>query len=131
MDIHKNARLTLRRREELVQHVHAQKTLKWAAARFSVTAKTAAKWVHRYRALGATGLLDRSQKASAQIICASYGQDLASKHSLDCRTLMASAWYKSLFPTRLASQKQSVQEFLTTRNGFRLATSEQKSTRGS
>jgi predicted phage terminase large subunit-like protein len=60
---------------------------------------------------------------SAQIICASYGQDLASKHSLDCRTLMASAWYKSLFPTRLASQKQSVQEFLTTRNGFRLATS--------
>lgn len=60
---------------------------------------------------------------SAQVICASYGQDLASKHSLDCRTLMASDWYKCLFPTRLASQKQSVQEFLTTRNGFRLATS--------
>jgi predicted phage terminase large subunit-like protein len=60
---------------------------------------------------------------SAQIICASYGQDLANKLSLDCRTLMTSEWYRGLFPTRLAPQKQSVQEFLTTQNGFRLATS--------
>jgi hypothetical protein len=60
---------------------------------------------------------------SAQIICASYGQDLASKHSLDCRTLMSSSWCMNLFPTRLAPQKQSVQEFLTTANGFRIATS--------
>jgi predicted phage terminase large subunit-like protein len=60
---------------------------------------------------------------SAQIICASYGQDLASKHSLDCRTVMTSEWYKTLFPTRLAPQKQSVQEFQTVQSGFRLATS--------
>lgn len=60
---------------------------------------------------------------TAQIICASYGQDLANKHSLDCRTLMASPWYQRLFPTRLAPQKQSLQEFLTTEGGFRLATS--------
>jgi predicted phage terminase large subunit-like protein len=60
---------------------------------------------------------------SAQIICASYGQDLANKHSSDCRTVITSRWYRSLFPTRLAAQKQSVQEFLTTQNGFRLATS--------
>ena len=61
---------------------------------------------------------------STQIICASYGQDLANKHALDCRTLMASAWYEHLFPgTRLSSQKQSVQEFATTRNGYRLAAS--------
>jgi predicted phage terminase large subunit-like protein len=60
---------------------------------------------------------------SAQIICASYGQDLANKHSLDCRTVMTSECFRSLFPTRLAPQKQSVQEFLTTQNGFRLATS--------
>jgi predicted phage terminase large subunit-like protein len=60
---------------------------------------------------------------SAQIISASYGQDLANKHSLDCRTLMTSEWYRGLFPTRLAPHKQSVQEFLTTQNGFRLATS--------
>ncbi|MGA2103356.1 MAG: phage terminase large subunit [Candidatus Sulfotelmatobacter sp.] len=60
---------------------------------------------------------------SAQIICASYGQNLADKHSLDCRTLMTSEWYRRLFPTRLSGHKQSVQEFLTTQNGFRLATS--------
>ena len=62
MDIHKNARLTLRRREELVQQVTGEETLKRAAARFNVTAKTAAKWVHRYRALGSPGLLDRSSR---------------------------------------------------------------------
>ena len=74
MDIHKNARLTLRRREELVQQFTADQTLKRAAARFNVTAKTAAKWVHRYRAVGARGLLDRSsrplrspRKTSAQL----------------------------------------------------------------
>jgi len=62
-------------------------------------------------------------KPSAKIICASYGQDLADKHSLDCRTLMASEWYRRLFQVRLSPQKQSVQEFLTTANGSRLATS--------
>jgi predicted phage terminase large subunit-like protein len=36
---------------------------------------------------------------------------------------MASVWYRSLFSTRLSPQKQSIQEFLTTQNGFRLATS--------
>jgi hypothetical protein len=63
-------------------------------------------------------------KPSAQIICASYGQDLANKHFLDCRNLMSSAWYRTLFPdARLSPQKQSLQEFVTTQNGFRLATS--------
>jgi leucine-zipper of insertion element IS481/Integrase core domain len=62
MDIHKNARLTLRRREELVQQVSGEETLKRAAARFNVSAKTVAKWVHRYRALGSPGLLDRSSR---------------------------------------------------------------------
>jgi predicted phage terminase large subunit-like protein len=60
---------------------------------------------------------------SAQIICASYAEALAHKYSLDCRNLMMSPWYTSLFATRLSSQKQSVQEFVTTQNGFRLATS--------
>jgi predicted phage terminase large subunit-like protein len=36
---------------------------------------------------------------------------------------MASEWYKSVFPTRLSPQKQSLQEFLTTQGGFRLSTS--------
>jgi predicted phage terminase large subunit-like protein len=61
---------------------------------------------------------------AAQIICASYGQELANKHALDCRTILASAWYQALFPhTRLSSERQAVQEFITTQLGFRLSTS--------
>jgi predicted phage terminase large subunit-like protein len=59
----------------------------------------------------------------AQIICASYSQELASKLSLDCRTLMSAPWYQRLFPTRLSPQKQAVSEFMTTGKGYRLATS--------
>src|ERR1700733_8897623 len=61
---------------------------------------------------------------TAQIICASYGQDLANKHAMDCRTIMNSSWYQRLFPhTRLSSQRQALQELITTRQGFRLSTS--------
>jgi hypothetical protein len=61
---------------------------------------------------------------AAQIICASYGQELSDKHARDCRTLMGSASYQRLFPrTRLSSEKQSVNEFLTTSQGFRMSTS--------
>ena len=60
---------------------------------------------------------------SKEVICASYSQDLANKHAIDCRTLMASAFYKSLFPTRLSSQRQAVGEFMTTERGVRLSTS--------
>ena len=62
-------------------------------------------------------------KPSAQIICASYGQDLADKLALDCRSLMNSDWYGRLFPTRLSTQRQAVSEFMTEAQGFRLATS--------
>ena len=59
-----------------------------------------------------------------QIICASYGQDLADKHGLDSRTLMSSAFYKNLFPkTALAPNKTSVSDFMTTAKGGRMATS--------
>jgi predicted phage terminase large subunit-like protein len=59
-----------------------------------------------------------------QIICASYGQDLADKHARDSRTLMASSFYRSLFPvTKLSPEKQSVGEFMTTEQGFRMSTS--------
>jgi len=61
---------------------------------------------------------------SKQIICASYGQDLADKHARDCRTLMMSDFYQALFPrTRLSPEKQSVNDFLTTAQGFRMSTS--------
>ena len=61
---------------------------------------------------------------TAQVICASYGQDLANKHAMDCRTILNSAWYRALFPrTRLSSERQALQEFITTQQGFRLSTS--------
>jgi predicted phage terminase large subunit-like protein len=60
---------------------------------------------------------------SAQIICASYAQELANKHAMDCRSLFVSDWYQGLFPTRLSSERQAVPEFVTTRKGFRMATS--------
>jgi predicted phage terminase large subunit-like protein len=62
-------------------------------------------------------------KPSTQIICASYAQDLANKHAIDSRAIISSQWYQSLFPTRLSSHRQAIQEFVTTQQGFRLATS--------
>ncbi len=61
---------------------------------------------------------------SIQIIGASYGQELADKHARDCRRLMASAFYRRLFPgAALSADKQSVNEFTTTAQGFRMSTS--------
>jgi predicted phage terminase large subunit-like protein len=58
------------------------------------------------------------------IICASYGQDLADKLARDTRTIMSSSFYGDLFPgTVLSTSKQSVNDFVTTRQGFRMATS--------
>src|SRR5438876_2021643 len=60
---------------------------------------------------------------SAQILCVSYAQDLADKLARDCRSIMMSPWYRRIFWTRLAPHCQAVQEFITTRQGYRLATS--------
>jgi predicted phage terminase large subunit-like protein len=60
---------------------------------------------------------------SAQILCVSYAQELADKLARDCRAIMMSAWYRRLFPTRLAAHRQAVQEFLTTAQGYRLSVS--------
>ena len=63
MDLHQNARLTFRSREALAQMVvNHSVTLKAAAAAFNVSAKTAAKWVRRYREQGLAGLKDRSSR---------------------------------------------------------------------
>jgi len=59
---------------------------------------------------------------SNHVICVSYGQDLADKLARDCRRVMQSAWYKSLFPTRLAD-RLAVHDFTTTLLGTRMATS--------
>src|SRR5208282_5031932 len=60
---------------------------------------------------------------SMQIVCVSYAQDLADKLSRDCRRIVASDWYRHIFPTRLAPRHQAVPEFETTAQGCRIATS--------
>jgi len=60
---------------------------------------------------------------SRQIICASYAQDLSDKLARDCRALMTAPFYRALFATRLAADRQAVADFATTRGGFRFATS--------
>lgn len=62
--------------------------------------------------------------SSKQIICASYGQDLADKHARDTRIIMASSFYRRAFPgTRLSQLKQTVDDFMTTKGGCRMSTS--------
>jgi predicted phage terminase large subunit-like protein len=61
---------------------------------------------------------------SARIICASYGSDLSIKLANDCRAIIQCSWYPHVFPTtRISSSKNTETEILTTRHGYRLATS--------
>jgi len=63
MNIHKNARLTLVRRREMVQDVVEYKlTLTAAAAAHAVSVPTVRKWVGRYLAQGEAGLRDGSSR---------------------------------------------------------------------
>jgi transposase InsO family protein len=63
MDLHQNARLTFRSREALAKKIMIERlTVNAAAAAFTVSRKTAAKWVRRYRTLGLPGLRDRSSR---------------------------------------------------------------------
>jgi transposase InsO family protein len=61
MELHANAALSLRQRERMVCRVIEQGwPLAKAAAAAEVSGRTCSKWVARYRAEGAAGLLDRS-----------------------------------------------------------------------
>jgi transposase len=63
MDLHQDARLTFRSREALAKKLMIERlTVNAAAVAFIVSRKTAAKWVGRYRALGLSGLRDRSSR---------------------------------------------------------------------
>lgn len=63
MDYHQNARLTIHSREQLARKVLAEGwTVEQAATGFRVSARTAAKWVGRYREHGWAGLKDRSSR---------------------------------------------------------------------
>jgi predicted phage terminase large subunit-like protein len=59
-----------------------------------------------------------------RIMCASYSNILSIKHSLDTRFVMNSSWYNDIFPNTILSNKHNQKtKFLTTKNGFRFATS--------
>ena len=58
-----------------------------------------------------------------QILSISYAQDLSDKLARDCRALITSPFYQSLFATRLSTERNAVSEFETTEGGYRLSTS--------
>jgi len=59
-----------------------------------------------------------------RIVTISHSADLAAKHARDCRLIMASPWYRRIFPkARLDPKKNTELEFLTTRRGYRFSTS--------
>lgn len=63
MNIHKNARLTPLRREEMALAVIEGRLSKAQAARIhGVSAKIVARWVERYKAEGRAGMTDRSSR---------------------------------------------------------------------
>jgi hypothetical protein len=57
------------------------------------------------------------------IINVTYGQELSDKFARDCRGIMMAQWFRRLFATRLASARAPLQELVTTKGGFRMATS--------
>ncbi len=63
MNIHKNARLTPIRREEMAISVIEGRLSKAQACEvYGVSAKVVTKWVERYKALGHQGMMDRSSR---------------------------------------------------------------------
>ena len=65
-----------------------------------------------------------AQDPTKRILAASYSQTLSVKHSLDCRFILSSEWYKQMFPKTTLSKNHNLKsKFLTSLNGFRFATS--------
>ena len=60
---------------------------------------------------------------SAEVVCVSYGQDLAEHNAINTRRLMTSPMYEEAFDTRLVSRRSKLSELRTTDGGTRLATS--------
>lgn len=65
MNIHKNARLTVVRRRELVEAVTRGETQTNAAKRFGVSVRTVSKWLRRFREEDLQGLFDRSSRPAS------------------------------------------------------------------
>lgn len=61
---------------------------------------------------------------ACRIMCASYSQALAVRHALDTRLILAEPWFERLFSeTRIAEGENEKKKLVTTRRGFRFATS--------
>ena len=59
-----------------------------------------------------------------RIICVSYSNELATKHTIDFRAVVTSAWYRRIFPkTTVSGEKDTQYETMTTARGYRYATS--------
>ena len=69
MRLHRNAALSLKGRELLVDRVLCQSwSLVEAAEAAGVSQRTGAKWLARFRAEGAQGLMDRSSRPRAHLL---------------------------------------------------------------
>lgn len=67
----------------------------------------------------------------SRIMAASYAQSLSVKHSIDCRLVIGSPWYRRVFPdVVLTGDQNEKHKFMTTGRGFRFATSVGGSTTG-
>lgn len=67
----------------------------------------------------------------SRVMAASYSASLSVKHSLDCRSVIQSEWYKRLFPdVKLTRDQNEKHKFMTTQRGYRFATSVGGSTTG-
>ena len=63
MNVHKNARLTVHSRADMVRRVvEGGQSPKAVATAFGIDAKTVRKWVGRFRSEGSSGLADRSSR---------------------------------------------------------------------
>ena len=62
---------------------------------------------------------------SARFLCASYAQDLSTRDSLDCRSLIESEWYGERWGdlVQLTHDQNQKTKFSTTAHGWRLSTS--------
>ncbi len=61
---------------------------------------------------------------TSRIICSSYALQLSIKHSVDCRMLMQSDFYRHCFPsTQIVDDNNQKSKYVTTARGHRIATS--------
>lgn len=65
-----------------------------------------------------------AHQPSQRVMVASYAQLLSNKHSMDCRLVMQSPWYRRIFPHTVLSDDQNEKDkYVTTARGHRLAVS--------